>query len=145
MEDSSYYGENIRVSVSVSQEQRQGEAGPGGTQLGRRLLRLWIEQRLQQIRDPGAGAGVGAVSSCPPVYRSGPQSELVCGLWAELVALQTAQGLARPGAGARPVRCPHSLDTACRLWCAVGSYTGLQCTACPHQVSRARSGAKHCR
>ena len=72
---------------------------------------------------------------CPDIYKSDPESEQLCHLWASLVELEA--GGEGPGDVTSLVTCPHhghltSSWPLCDLWCDVSAYNGTGCLQpCP--------------
>ena len=122
------FGEDLKLSLSVSQHQSQSQQylSPNTESASKYLLKLWIEKRLEQIRNTSSTESVTSTRTCPEVYLSDPQEALLCSLWAEFNDLQLSAGLMSEisTTGFQHIKCVHELDPTssaplCKLWCAV--------------------------
>ena len=88
-------GEDFKLSFSVSQHQSQSQQhmSPHTESASKYLLKLWIEKRLEQIRNNSTSGPVTSERTCPDMYATDPQEELLCSLWTEFQDLQFSLGL----------------------------------------------------
>ena len=61
------FGEDFKLSLSVSQHQSQSQQhlSPNTESASKYLLKLWIERRLEQIRNTSSTASVTYARTCP--------------------------------------------------------------------------------
>ena len=132
------FGEDLKLSLSVSQHQSQSQQylSPKTESASKYLLKLWIEKRLEQIRNTSSTESSTSARTCPEIYLSDPQEALLCSLWAAFMDLQVSAGLMSEisTTGFQHIKCVYELDPTssaplCKLWCAVQLYKGWLCSA----------------